>query len=175
MITEAKDLLEKVVKKMIPNATVVRSGAEESKQVLARKFPLAALITNPGKFDGTAARTYRYFVDEEKHKYKQRYARGNRNVPVLLRCWAANETEADKAFSKIIPAIPSRWNYDDFTGEIDITYEEHSDHAGNVTNLYCSVVEVVFTAQAAMDVVDMPYFNEVEMQGGEMEPRSKKN
>jgi hypothetical protein len=168
MITEAKDLLEKVVKKMVPGATVVKLAADESAEILNRNFPLVSLITNPGKFDGKEARTYRYFEEGEKHKFKTRYARGNRQVPILLRCWAANETEADKAFSKIIPAIPSRWDYDNFTGEIEITSEEHSDHASNATGIYCSMVEIMFIAAAAMDADDLPYFNKVEFMGGEI-------
>jgi hypothetical protein len=166
MISEAKDLLEKVIKSQVPSATVVKLAAEESKQVMARRFPLVSLVTNPGKFDGTAARTYRYF--DGNRELKQRYARGNRQVPILLRCWAANETEADRAFSKIIPAIPSRWEYDGFTGEIEITNEEHSDHASNATGIYCSMVEALFIAPAAMDAGELPYFNKAEFMGGEI-------
>ena len=167
MITEAKNLLEEIIKKRIDGVTVVRSAAEEKQATMTRKFPLVALITNPGPFDGSEARTLRYFDKNEKHKHQERYVRGNRNVPILIRCWAAGEEEADKTFSRIIPAIPSRWEYDNFTGCIEIGTEEHSDHAGNVAKLYCSVIDVRFSVAAAMEPGELPYFEKVELEGGE--------
>jgi len=168
LISQAKGLLEKVIKQRVSGVTVVRSLAEEKKAILKRRFPLAALITNPGAFDGNEARTLRYFDKNEKHKFNQRYVRGNRNLPVLIRCWASSEAEADAAFSRIIPAIPSRWVYDNFTGSIEIGTEEHSDHSGNVTALYLSVIDVTFTAAAAMEPGELPYFEEVVLQSAEM-------
>ena len=165
MITEAKNLLEKIIGNRIEGITIVRSASDESKAIMQRKFPLVALITNPGAFDGSEARTVRYF--DKNKEYKQRYVRGNRVLPVLIRCWAAGETEADAVFSRIIPAIPSRWVYDDFTGSIEIGTEEHSDHTGNVTKLYCSIVEVRFSVAAAMEPGEQPYFNQVILEGSE--------
>jgi hypothetical protein len=165
VISEAKDLLEKIVKTRIEGVTVVRSFAEEQNATMARKFPLVSLITNPGSFDGNTARTYRYF--DENKEYKQRYSRGNRNIPILLCCWSSSEAEADKAFSRIIPAIPSRWNYDGFTGSVEIGTEEHSDHSGNMGTRYCSVVDVNFSIAAAMGPGEMPYFEKVELEGVE--------
>jgi hypothetical protein len=170
VITEAKDLLEQIVKARIENVIVVRSALEESHAVMKRQFPLIALITNPGPFDGSQAQTYRYFEDEG---YKQRYARGNRNLPILLRCWSGSEAEADKVFSRIIPAIPSRWNYDNFTGSIEIGTEEHSDHAGNVTKLYCSIIDVRFSIAAAMEPDEVPYYTDVVVEDGEILKQEK--
>jgi hypothetical protein len=167
LITEAKDLLERIVKQRIENVTVVRSAADESHAIMQRQFPLVALVTNPGQFDGTAAQTYRYFEDN-KEGYKQRYARGNRNIPILLRCWSTDEKEADKVFSRIIPAIPSRWDYDNFTGSIEIGAEEHSDHTGNVAKIYLSVVDVRFTVAAAMEPGEVPYYEKVVIEEGEI-------
>ena len=166
MITEAKDLLEQIVKARIENVTVVRSAADESRAVMQRQFPLIALITNPGPFDESEARTVRYF--DEAKEYKQRYVRGNRNLPILLRCWSTSEAEADKVFSRIIPAIPSRWGYDNFTGSIGLGTEEHSDHNGNVTKLYLSVIPVTFSVAAAMEPGEVPYYTEVIVQEGEI-------
>ena len=73
MIKEAKDLLERVIKKRLPDVPVVRSAKEETHTIMARKFPLIFLITNPGTFDGTEARIFRYFEDGQ---YKERYVRG---------------------------------------------------------------------------------------------------
>jgi len=165
VIIEAKELLEQIIKARIEKVTVVRSGAEEQKAVMQRQFPLIALITNPGAFDGSEAQTVRYF--DENKEYKQRYVRGNRVLPILIRCWAAGETEADAVFSRIIPAIPSRWVYDGFTGAVEIGTEEHSDHTGNVVKLYCSIVEVSFSVAAAMEPGEQPYFNQVILEGGE--------
>jgi hypothetical protein len=166
MITEAKDLLEKVIKARVENVTVVRLFEDEQHELMIKKFPLVSLITNQGKFDVTAARTYRYFNDNKE--YKQCYVRGNRTIPIVIRCYADNEAAADKILSRVIPAIPSRWVYDDFTGEIEIGVEEHSDIASNVLSDYCSAVEVTFIAAAAMDADDLPYFNKVEFMGGEI-------
>jgi len=165
MIREAKDLLEGIIKNRVPEVAVVRSAAEESHAIMARQFPLVGLITNPGLFDGSEARTVRYF--NVKKNYRERYVRGNRVLPILVRCWAAGENEADEVFSRIIPAIPSRWEYDDFTGSVEIGAEEHSDYAGNVAKLYLSVAEVRFSAAAAMDAEPVPVFETVEQEDGE--------
>ena len=167
MITEAKGLLEKVITTRIEGVTVVRSAAKEKQAILKRQFPLVALITNPGPFEGNEARTVRYFDDEEKHKFKERYVRGNRNLPILIRCWASSEEKADAAFSRIIPAIPSRWVYDNFTGSIEIGTEEHSDHSGNVAELYCSIIDVRFSVAAAMEPGELPYYEQVILKGAE--------
>jgi hypothetical protein len=166
VIKEAKDLLEGIIKNLIPGVTVVKSTAEESRQIMVRNFPLVSLITNPGNFDDSEARTIRYH-DEQDGGYKQRYVRGNRVLPVLVRCWAAGEDEADAVFSRIIPAVPSRWECGDFTGSVEIGAEEHSDHTGNVAKLYLSVAEVRFSAAAAMDAELVPVFETVEQEGGE--------
>jgi hypothetical protein len=166
MIREAKDLLEGIIKNRIAGVTVVRSAADESHAVMQRQWPLVALITNPGDFDDSEARTIRYH-DEQGGGYKQRYVRGNRVLPILVRCWAAGEEEADAVFSRIIPAIPSRWECDGFTGGVEIGAEEHSDHTGNVAKLYLSVAEVRFSVAAAMDAEIIPVFETVEQEGGE--------
>ena len=167
IITTAKNLLERVIKNRVENVTVVRSAAEEKKAILVRQFPLVALITAPGPFDDTRAQTVRYFDEGEKHKYQERYVRGNRNLPIQIRCWAAGEEAADIVFSRIIPAIPSRWVYDNFTGSIEIGTEEHSDHTGNVKELYLSVVDVRFSVAAAMEPGKVPYFEQVVLEGAE--------
>ncbi len=75
MIKEAKDLLEKIIKERIQGITVVRSATEESHKIMARKFPLIALVTNPGTFDESEARTVRYFEGKPK-QYRERYYAG---------------------------------------------------------------------------------------------------
>ncbi len=163
MIKAAKDILTAVVKQQVPDAVIVRSAAEEKQAIMARKWPLVGLITNPGNFDDTDAQVVRYY-DETDQVYKERYIRGSRILPILLRLWAEGEDTADELFSAILPAIPSRFQHDDFTGSIRIEREEHSDHAGNVTKLYCSVAVIQFSLFSALkadvcpvtiDTVDM--------------------
>jgi hypothetical protein len=86
MITEVKNILAAVVAARSPSATVVRSAKDEQSAIMARKFPLVSLITNPGTFDESEARTVKYY-DEPAKTWKQRYVRGNRVLPVLVRCW----------------------------------------------------------------------------------------
>jgi hypothetical protein len=62
----------------------VRSAADETGAIMARQFPLAALITNPGKFDDRTAGTARY-----ANTLVQRHVRGSRILPILARVWAA--------------------------------------------------------------------------------------
>ena len=164
MIKEAKDLLERVIRKRFPDMQVVRSAADETRAIMARRFPLVSLITNPGIFDGSQARTVRYL---EGGSYKERYVRGERVLPVLVRCWAEGEEETDAVFSRIIPAIPSQWEYDGFAKHIELGAEEHSDHAGNVNKMYLSVAEVRFRAAAAVDPKEAPYIEKAEPEGGE--------
>ena len=155
MIKQAKDVLAQVVQERVPDAVIVRSVSEEQHAIMARKYPVVALITNPGRFDDREAKTVRY-QDEEQGIWVQRKVRGNRIIPILLRCWAEGEDAADEAFSRIIPAIPRRWEYDDFEGHVLINAEEHSDNTGNVAKLYLSVAEVQFAVDVATEVEIVP-------------------
>jgi hypothetical protein len=157
MIRAAKDVLEGAIKARVPAVTIVRSAADETRAIMARQFPLASLITNPGKFDDRTAGTSRY-ANTEKNTLVQRYIRGSRILPVLVRVWAEGEEEADEVFSLILPAIPRKWEYDGFEGLIVINAEEHSDHTGNTAKQYVSAAEVQFTVQAALDEETVPTF-----------------
>jgi hypothetical protein len=164
VIKEAKDLLQKIIQDRIEGITIVRSAAEESREIMARKFPLIALVTNSGTFDGTEARTVRYFEGKE---YKERYVRGERVLPILIRCWTANEDEADEIFSRILPAIPSQWEHGGFVKHIEIGWEEHSDHVNSVAKIYLSVAEVKFRAVAAMESKEVPVVETPILEGGD--------
>jgi hypothetical protein len=161
MIREAKDILQAVAAQRIPSATIVRSAADESRAIMARKWPLVSLITDPGRFDDREAKTVRY-ADKEAGLLKQRYVRGSRILPILLRCWAEGEDAADEVFSRILPAIPRKWEYDGFEGLIVINAEEHSDHTGNASKLYLSVAEIQFTVQVALEEETVPTFKVVD-------------
>ncbi len=160
LITAAKDVLTSCIIAAIPNATVVRSRAEENKQVMARKWPLVSLITQRGSLDDRTAKLIRY-VDEKTNERKQRRVRGTRIVPILISVWSCGEKETDEAFSKIVPRIPRKWEYDDFRGSILINSEEHSDFADNVSNVYCSILEVQFQVEVAGDAELVPSFDTV--------------
>jgi hypothetical protein len=160
MIKEAKDLLEQVVRERIPGVFVVRSAAEESHSIMARELPLVSLVTNPGKFDDRESKTIRY-PDEEAGIWKERYVRGRRIIPILLRCWAVGEDAADELFSRILPAIPRKWELDGFEGLIVIETEEHSDFVDNVNKLYLSVAEIQFSVPVAMEETDVPTIKSV--------------
>jgi hypothetical protein len=159
VIKEVKDVLARVVKEIEPSATVARTGMEEQRGIMARSLPLVSLITNPGRFDDREARVYRY-ADEDAGIWKERYIRGSRIVPILLRCWAGGEDEADEIFSRLLPAIPRRWDYDGFEGLVLINGEEHSDFADTVSNLYMSMAEIQFSIDVAKPAVPVPTFTE---------------
>jgi len=167
MVKEAKNLLERIIKNAMPGITVVKSAAEETREIMARKFPLAALITNPGSFDDSEARTVRYFEGEPK-RYHERYVRGMRSLPILIRCWEEGEDKADALVSTIIPEIPSQWEYDGFANHIQIGAEEHSDHAGSMNKPYLSVIEVKFAGIAARKPDAAPYYDQVVLEEGEI-------
>jgi hypothetical protein len=124
---------------------------------MARKFPLASLVTNPGRFDDRTVGTARY-ANTDTNTLVQRYIRGSRILPILVRVWAEGEDEADDVFSRILPAIPRKWKYDGFEGLVVINSEEHSDHTGNTAMQYVSVAEVQFTVQGALDEETVPSF-----------------
>jgi len=165
VIREAKNLLEGIIKEAVPGITVVKSAAEETREIMARKFPLIALVTNPGFFDDSGARTVRYFDDEKK--YWERYVRGFRKLPILIRCWEDGEDKADALASNIIPEIPSQWEYDDFENHVQIGAEEHSDHTGSLNKPYVSVIEVIFIGTAARKPKAAPVIERGEPEGGE--------
>jgi hypothetical protein len=162
VIGEAKDVLEKVVRDRIPAAEIARSAAEETRAIMGRKWPLVALITNPGRFDDREARTYRYY-DEKEKTWKQRYVRGSRILPILLRVWDEGEEKVDDIFSRILPAIPRHWELDGFEGLVVINWEEHSDQADTVTKTYLSAAEIQFTVDVAMEEEIVPTVNTVEV------------
>jgi hypothetical protein len=164
MIKEIKDVLAQAVREVCPGATVVRSLFEETQARSTRPWPLVALITNPGSFDDREAKTYRY-ADEEAGIWKERYVRGNRIVPVLLRCWAATEDDTDAVFSRILTAIPRQWSNDGFEGLILINGEEHSDYADNVNKMYMSTAEIQFSIDVAKEAVPVPTFTETVSDG----------
>lgn len=160
MIKAAKDLLEQCITAVIPNATVVRNRADESRQVMARKWPLVSLITQAGRLDDRTAHLARY-RDAATQELKQRRVRGTRIIPIVIGVWAKGENETDEVFSLIVPRIPRKWEYDDFGGRILINSEEHSDFADNVSNLYCSILEVEFQVEVAGDAEIVPTFVQV--------------
>lgn len=160
MIKAAKDMLEGAIKARVPSVNIARSAADETRAIMARQFPLAALITNPGKFDDRTAGTAR-FANTDTNTLVQRYIRGSRILPILVRVWAEGEEDADEVFSLILPAIPRKWKYDGFEGLIVINGEEHSDHTGNTAKQYVSVAEVQFTVQVALDEEIVPTFGTV--------------
>ena len=157
MIRAAKDALEGAIRARVPSVNIVRSAAEETRAIMARRFPLAALVTNPGRFDDRTAGTARY-ANTDTNTLVQRYIRGSRILPILVRVWAEGEEEADEVFSRVLPAIPRKWEYDGFEGLIVINAEEHSDHTGNTAKQYVSVAEVQFTVQVALDEEIVPTF-----------------
>jgi hypothetical protein len=169
VIREAKNLLKGLIEDLIPGVTVVKSAAEESRQIMARKFPLVSLITNPGSFDDSGARTVRYFEDSpgDPKACRERYVRGRRNVPILIRCWAEGEDQADEISSTLIPELPGQWEYDGFSCPVAIGAEEHSDHTGNLGKPYVSVIEVIFTGTAARKPAALPVITKIEFEGGE--------
>jgi hypothetical protein len=157
MIQAAKDVLEGAIKARVPSVNIVRSAADESRAIMARQFPLVSLVTNPGKFDDRTAGTKRY-ANTDTNTLVQRYVRGSRILPILARVWAEGEETADEVFSRILPAIPRKWEYDGFEGLIVINAEEHSDHTGNTAKQYVSVAEAQFTVQVALDEETVPSF-----------------
>lgn len=159
MIKAAKDLLEMGITTVVPDAIVVRNRADETKQVMSRKWPLVSLITQAGRLDDRTAHLARYRTDTGE--LMQRRIRGTRIIPILIGVWAKGENEVDEVFSKIVPRIPRKWSYDDFAGRILINSEEHSDFADNVSNVYCSILEVEFQVEVAGDAELVPTFVQV--------------
>jgi hypothetical protein len=161
MIKEVKDVLETVIRERIPDAVIARSVKEESQAFMARKHPIIALITAPGRFDDRTARTNRY-ADETTGTWKERYVRGSRIVPIQLHCWEEGEEATDKVFSRILPAIPRKWEYDGFEGSILINYEEHSDCTDSMNKVYLSIAEIQFTVDVATEEEEVPTIDTVE-------------
>jgi hypothetical protein len=71
-------------------------------------------------------------------------------------------TQADALFSRILPAIPRKREYDGFEGLIVIENEEHSDFVDSVSKLCLSVAEIEFSVPAAPEETDVPTVKSVE-------------
>jgi hypothetical protein len=65
-------------------------------------------------------------------------------------------------FSRILPAVPRKWEYDNFEGTVLISGEEHSDFVDTVNKLYLSMAEIQFTVPVALDEEIVPTFQNVE-------------
>ena len=161
MIKEAKDIVQAVVSQRVPGITIVRGMREEEHALMARKLPLVSLITNPGRFDDRESKTIRY-PDAEAGMWKERYVRGRRIVPVLLRCFAEGEDAADALFSRILPAIPRKWELDEFEGLIVIEREEHADFGDSTNKFYLSVADIEFSIPVALEATAVPTIKTVE-------------
>jgi hypothetical protein len=166
MITEAKNILEQTVQKIFPGMLVVRSMADEQHAQAARKWPYVSLITNPGGFDDRKAKTVRY-ADVEAKTWKQRYVRGERWLPIQMRCWGEGEEAVDVIFSRLLPAIPRHWEYDGFEGSVLINGEEHSDIVGNKGLLYLSCAEIEFAVDVATGEEIVPTIDQFVNEGGD--------
>jgi hypothetical protein len=170
MIKEVKDVLQNVVLNRVPGAHIARSAAEEQRLIMARQWPLVSLITNPGKFDDREAKVYRYF-DADAGTFAQRYVRGSRILPILLRVWGEGEDAVDELFSRILPAIPRKWELDGFEGLVVINHEEHSDFVDNVSKMYLSVAEIQFSVPVALEEEIVPTFDSSEGEPEIAEPQ----
>jgi hypothetical protein len=166
MVREAKALLTEVIHLVLPDIPIVLSAAEESRVFHDRRFPFIALITNPGSFDESEARTVRR---REGMRILEWYVRGYRNLPIVIRCWALGEDACDAVFSRIIPAIPRQWEYAGYVTHIKIGAEEHTDNATNLTKPYLSVVEVTFVGAAVRQPTEISVIETVETEYGEKE------
>jgi hypothetical protein len=142
--------------------------AQEQEAVMSRICPYVSLITNPGGFDDRTAKTVRY-ADADAKTWKQRYVRGERWLPIQMRCWAEGEEAADAIFSRLLPAIPRHWEYDGFEGSVLINGEEHSDHSGNTGKLYVSIAEIEFAVDVATGEEIVPTIDQIVNEGGNYE------
>jgi hypothetical protein len=159
MIKECKDILQTALQEHFPYVVVVRSAKDETHQIGVRKFPLVALITNPGSFAHQEGKLVRYSTGEA---LEEREVKGRRTVPIIVRVWGEGEEAVDALFSRLLPLIPRRFMLDGFEGTISILSEEHSDHAGNLSKLYASVVETAFAVDIASDPVAVPVIKHIE-------------
>jgi hypothetical protein len=163
MIVEAKNALEEAVRSRAPAATIVRSASGESRAIMAREFPVVALVTLPGGFDDREAQTYRYY-DSEEGTWKQRYVRGNRVILIEMRVWGEKEEDVDAVFSGILPGVPRHWEYDGLEGLVVINGEEHSDSVDSVSGTYLSAAEIQFSCKIALEEETVPTINTVELE-----------
>jgi hypothetical protein len=160
MIKECKDVLQHIIQEHFDDIPVVRSAREEKQAIMTRKFPLISLITNPGSFDNVG-KLVRY---KEGEGIGQRQVRGTRKVPIVVRVWGEGEEAVDDLFSRMLPLIPRRFTLDGFEGMVTLLTEEHSDHAGNLSLLYLSVIEVEFAVDIAPAPVAVPVITGIEME-----------
>lgn len=161
MIKEAKDLIQSIIPEALVKK-VVRDGIEEKKALSNKELPFLALITNPGGFDETEAK---YIKFKEDGALFQRYIRGTRTLPIVIRVWAESEDEADEILSEIIVQMPRFWNCDGLQGRVDILNEEHSDYSTRLLGKYLSALEISFSVEVGKEKEQIQTFNSVLTEG----------
>ena len=166
MIKEIKDLLESIITTYspVPVTKIVRNMKDTRGQLSARSYPFVSLLTLKGSFDERFAQESFKYLDPADQTFKTRVIRGKRCLPILIKVWATNEEMADNIVSTLIPYIPRRWEHDGLDGEIKIDVEEHSDHGGNVTDGYESVLVVTFNMRVGTVPVVLPTIRKAESQ-----------
>jgi len=169
LLLEIKNVLENLVitRTVIDAAKVARNAHKEKKFVSDREYPFAVLLTADGTFSEKEMRITR--EPAEGGGREERLIRGELTIPLELKIWGKDETQATTALMSCIKNMPSKWSYQNKEGRVMIKSVGFSDHMNNISDKYVCAVIVDFSMCLVSDGEPIPVFNTVQQEEPEIQ------
>jgi hypothetical protein len=154
MLSEAKRLIEAVIRKRTSIRKIATRKTDEDTFISQKALPYAAIYSADGRFD---ERTVRYVkVRTDSGGLQGLQVRGTRKVPFEIRIAAATEAEADKWLGEVLRYLPLKWSIGDFAGNINILTEHADDYSSNAAGRAMSSAFVMMTMEIGTDPETVP-------------------
>lgn len=154
MLTEAKRLIEGVIRKRTPIRKIAGRRTDEETFITQKALPYAAIFSADGKFDERTARVVK--VRTPEGGLNQVQVRGTRKVPLELRIAAASEADADKWLGEVLRYLPLKWSIGDYAGAINILTEHSDDYSSNAAGRAMSSAFIMMTMEVGTDPESVP-------------------
>jgi len=166
MVTEAKRLIEAIVRKRTPVRAVAFRKTEEDTLRSQKTMPYVALLTADGKFDERTMKRVKTRSADGTLSVVQ--VRGTRMVPIEIRVAARSEEEADRYLGDVLRYLPHSWSVGDYAGRVDVLTEHHDDYASNAADRAIASAFVMFELEIGTDPEAVPQIG-----GSEVGPASE--
>lgn len=153
MVSEAKKLIEGVIRKQTPIRDVALRKTDEDTYVSQKRVPYASLLTADGKFD---EQSVRYIKLRNGASLLQVHIRGTRSLPIEVKIAAKTEQDADRYLGNVLRYLPTKWQIGEYRGTIHILTEHHDDYASNAADRAVASAYVQFSMDIGTDPEPVP-------------------